>query len=87
MAYTSKTAFKIPRRKLNPDGVNTETITTNRTLTYADSQFQAITNSTGGSLNVTLPDEEDGAFFGYVIKPDHLRKYQLITLLHPELLL
>ena len=62
-AYTSKTAFKIPRRKLNPDGVNTETITTNKTLTYADSQFQAITNSTGGSLNVTLPEEEDGAFF------------------------
>ena len=61
--YTGKTALKVPRRYKNPGGINTETITTNKTLTYADSQYQALTNSTSGTLNVTLPTEEDGAFF------------------------
>ena len=63
MAYTDKTAFKIPRRHQNPGGVNTETIGTNKTLVYSDSQFQALTNNSGGSVNCTLPAEKDGAYF------------------------
>lgn len=62
-SYTNKTAFRIPRRKQNPGGINTETIGTNKTLVYTDSQFQALTNNSGGPLNCTLPAEEDGAFF------------------------
>ena len=61
--YTGSTAFKIPRRAQNPGGVNTETIGTNKTLVYSDSQFHALTNNSGGSVNCTLPTEEDGAFF------------------------
>ena len=62
MAYTDPTPFKIPRRYANAGGVNPETITTNKTLTYTDSQYQLLKNTTG-SLDVILPAYSDGAYF------------------------
>ena len=62
MAYTDATPFKIPRRYENAGGVNPETITTNKTLTYLDSQYQLLKNTTG-SLAVILPASSDGASF------------------------
>lgn len=62
MAYTDPTPFKVPRRYENAGGVNPETITTNKTLTYADSQYQLLKNVTG-SLDVILPAFSDGASF------------------------
>ncbi len=62
MAYTDPTPFKIPRRLENKGGVNPETITTNRTLTYSDSQYQLLKNTTG-TLDVILPSFSEGAHF------------------------
>tara|TARA_Y100001963_G_C6760658_1_gene439299 strand:+ start:251 stop:568 length:318 start_codon:yes stop_codon:yes gene_type:complete len=62
MAYTDPTPFKIPRRYENAGGVNPETITVNKTLTYTDSQYQLLKNTTG-SLDVILPSPSDGASF------------------------
>ena len=61
--YKGSSKFVIPRPILYKDGVNVETITVNRTLTYLDSMIQLITNSTAGSLNVVLPAEKNGATF------------------------
>ena len=63
MAYTDPTPFKIPRRYQAASGVNVETITTAKTLTYSDSMVQLLDNSTGGTLEVILPDYNDGAIF------------------------
>lgn len=62
MAYTDPTPFKIPRRYENAGGVNPETITLNKALTYSDSQYQLLKNTTG-ALDVILPDPSDGASF------------------------
>ena len=62
MAYTDSTPFKIPRRYQAVGGVNVETITVARTLTYADSMIQLLDNSTA-SLELFLPAYNEGALF------------------------
>ena len=61
-SYNGKSPFTLPRPLRHKDGVNPETITVNKTLTYFDSQFQLLLNQTG-SLDVVLPEHKDGSFF------------------------
>lgn len=63
MAYTDKSEFKIPRHIVLKDGVNVETLTGVRTMTYNDSQVQVFTNSSGVELDCKLPEAKEGAFF------------------------
>lgn len=63
MAYTDKQEFKIPRHIVLKNGVNVESITNVKTMTYSDSQVQILNNSTGGALDCKLPAAKDGAFF------------------------
>lgn len=62
MAFTDAAQFKIPRHIIQPGSVNAETITGNKTLTYADSTYQLLRNNTG-TLDCILPDFKDGASF------------------------
>tara|TARA_Y100000401_G_scaffold33531_2_gene24916 strand:- start:9799 stop:10125 length:327 start_codon:yes stop_codon:yes gene_type:complete len=62
MAFTDKSQFKIPRHMVLKGGVNVETITTNKTLTYSDSTYQLLKNTTG-SLDCILPSYVEGACF------------------------
>jgi hypothetical protein len=70
MAFTDKQQFKIPRHVVQPGGVNVESITSNKTLTYADSTYQILT--TNGALDLVLPKEKDGAVFVVRNHPDSL---------------
>ena len=63
MAYTDKAEFKIPRHLVQPGGVNIESITTDKTLTYADSTYQIITSGGAGANDLNLPANKDGAVF------------------------
>ena len=63
MAYTDASEFKIPRHIVLKNGVNTETITGVRTMSYSDIQIQILTNSSGSALDCKLPAAKDGAFF------------------------
>ena len=62
MAFSDKAEFNIPRHIVQKGGVNPETITGNKTLTYKDSQYQVLRNNTS-SLDCILPDYKDGASF------------------------
>ena len=62
MAYTDKAQFKVPRHIVQKGGVNYETITTNKTLTYASSTYQLLLNQTS-NLHVILTAFEDGTVF------------------------
>lgn len=62
MSFTSKQEFRIPRHIVQPDSVNPETITTNKTLTYRDAQYQLLRNNTS-TLDCILPTYKDGASF------------------------
>jgi len=61
-SYNGKGQFVLPRPLRFKDGVNPETITVNKTLTYYSSQFQLLKNTTG-ALDVILPEFKDGAYF------------------------
>ena len=63
MAYTDAAQFKIPRHIVLKGGVNVETITGVRIMTYVDSQVQILDNSTGSALDCKLPEAKEGAFF------------------------
>ena len=63
MAYTDKAEFKIPRHIVLKNGVNVESITNVRIMTYKDSQVQILDNSTSGALDCKLPAAKEGAFF------------------------
>ena len=63
MSYTDKQEFKIPRHIILKGGVNVETLTGVRTMTYLDSQVQIFTNDSGSDLDCKLPSAKDGAFF------------------------
>lgn len=63
MAYTDKAEFKIPRHFVNKGGINIETISANKTLTYKDSMYQILTNSKGAVATVKVPVKKDGAMF------------------------
>ncbi len=63
MAYTDQSEFKIPRHIILKGGVNVESLTGVRIMTYNDSQIQILDNSTSGTLDCKLPPAKDGAFF------------------------
>ena len=63
MAFTDKAEFNVPRHIVQKGAVNIETITADKTLTYADSTYQILTNSKGSEAVVTLPALKDGAHF------------------------
>lgn len=62
MSFTDKQEFNVPRHIVQKGGVNIESISANKTLTYLDSQYQRLDASVG-SLEVILPAEKDGAMF------------------------
>lgn len=64
MASSFKDAaeFKIPRHIVIKNGVNIETINSDKVLTYEDSMIQHI-NASVGSLNIDLPPVKNGAIF------------------------
>ena len=64
MAFTDKQEFKIPRHIVLKGGVNKQDLTTNKTLTYADSTFQIYMVATAAEAVITLPEPKNGAFFG-----------------------
>lgn len=59
--YNSNQAFKVARHFQFKNGVNVESITTNKTLTYKDSMFQVLDPDAAHDL--ILPAEKDGAVF------------------------
>jgi hypothetical protein len=63
MAFTDKAEFRIARHIVQPGGVNIETITADKDLTYKDSQYQVLTNSKGSVAVVKLPKKKQGAYF------------------------
>ncbi len=70
MAFTDKAEFNVPRHIVQKGFVNSESITSNKTLTYADSTFQILT--TNGALDLILPAEKNGATFIVRNHPDSL---------------
>ena len=63
MAYSDSSEFQIPRHIVQKGGVNIETITANKTLTYASATYQIITSNGSGANDMILPAEKDGAVF------------------------
>jgi len=61
--YNGKQAFTVPRPICVKDGINIETITADKTLTYRDSQYQVLTNNKGSVAVVKLPVLKNGAYF------------------------
>lgn len=59
--YNSAQAFKVARHFEFKNGVNIESITGAKTLTYKDSMFQVLTPD--AAYDVTLPAERNGAVF------------------------
>jgi hypothetical protein len=60
-SYNSSQSFKVARHFQFKNGVNFESITANKTLTYKDSMFQSLTPDAARDL--VLPAEKDGAVF------------------------
>lgn len=60
--YDSTQLFTIPRSIRVKNGINTESISTMKTLTYADSQVQLLSPS-GGTKTVKLPALKSGMYF------------------------
>ena len=60
-SYNSSQAFKVARHFQFKNGVNVESITGNKTLTYKDSMFQVL--DPDAARDVVLPAEKDGAVF------------------------
>ena len=61
--YNGSAAFTIPRHVRYKDGINIETITGDKALTYHDSQYQILTNSKGSNADVRAPAKKNGAMF------------------------
>lgn len=61
-SFKDSAEFQIPRHIVQKGGVNAETITVNKTLTYSDATYQLFLNQTG-SLDCSLPAFKDGAHF------------------------
>lgn len=61
--YNAAQAFTIPRHIRYKDGVNIETITADKPLSYTDSQYQVLTNSKGSNADVRMPAKKNGAMF------------------------
>lgn len=62
-SYNSSQAFKVARHFQYKNGINIETITADKDLTYKDSSVQILTNSKGSSATVKVPPKKDGAIF------------------------
>jgi hypothetical protein len=62
MAFASDILFSIDTALQQKGLVNSELITTNKTLVYSDSSIQLLRNNTG-SLDVILPAVKDGVYF------------------------
>lgn len=60
--YASDVLFSIDTALQLKNGLNVETITTAKTLTYKDSTYQALKNVTG-TLDVNLPSPKSGCNF------------------------
>jgi hypothetical protein len=63
--YNGKQHFTIPRPICLKDGVNIETITADKDLSYFDSHYQLIKNSKGSSATIKVPVEKNGAWFWF----------------------
>ena len=59
--YNSAQAFKVARHFEFKNGVNIESITANKTLTYKDGMFQVL--EPDAAYDVNLPAERNGAIF------------------------
>ena len=60
-SYNSSQSFKVARHFQFKNGVNVESITANKTLTYKDSMFQVL--NPDAARDLILPAEKDGAVF------------------------
>ena len=60
--YASDVLFSIDTALQLTNGLNAETITTTKTLTYKDSTYQALKNVTG-TIDVVLPATKSGCSF------------------------
>lgn len=65
MAFTDKQEFNIPRHIVQKGGVNIETITADKDLSYNDSTYQVITNNKGSSATIKVPELKNGAMFWF----------------------
>ncbi len=63
MAFTDKAEFNVPRHVVQKGGINIETISGDKVLTYGDSTYQVITNSKGSNADVRMPAKKDGVHF------------------------
>jgi hypothetical protein len=63
--YNSAQAFKVARHFEYKNGVNIETITADKDLSYKDSQYQVITNSKGSDATIKVPVKRNGALFWF----------------------
>ena len=62
--YNSAQAFKVARHFEYKNGVNIETITADKDLSYKDSQYQVITNNKGSSATIKVPPVQMGLCSG-----------------------
>ena len=63
--YNSAQAFKVARHFEYKNGINIETITADKDLSYKDSQYQVITNNKGASATIKVPVKRNGALFWF----------------------
>jgi hypothetical protein len=63
--YNSAQAFKVARHFEYKNGINIETITADKDLSYKDSQYQVITNSKGSDATIKVPVKRNGALFWF----------------------
>ena len=63
--YNSAQAFKIARHFEYKNGINIETITADKDLTYKDSQYQIFTNNKGSSATIKVPAKRNGSLFWF----------------------
>ena len=63
MAFSDSNPLKFPRRMELENGINVETISSDKNLTYTDSQVQVLTTSGASPIVVTLPEPKNGSYF------------------------
>jgi len=63
MAFASDILFSIDTALQQKGGVNIETITVDKHLSYDDSSYQIITNSKASVATIKTPPKKDGVFF------------------------
>lgn len=63
--YNSAQAFKVARHFEFKNGINIQTITADKDLTYKDAQHQIITNNKGSAATIKVPAKRNGAYFWF----------------------